>query len=398
MIDALTPFMRRGKITDRLISKAVLAPIAEGYAPPEVLVNYLGIAAEVKTMRQLYRQFGGDSNRQGSPKYLPFYKAIKDKFPSFEWSIVEAGKQPHVTLKKPFINYARPSLLTLLICVIRGQVKATPPIKVRYPVLKKLPDHLAAEMGEVLQELNFHLPKSDYFSALAQVLAKGLAGEEITLISPVCPDYSFEKKGDKFRYTFDKLGDGIGLVARRIVNTLPGITALFNRHGIKTQQVIAAGDFEGFDLATVERVGESRASFQEKLRLSQKRILAELGLPARSIFISELANGESGWRAITSQAHHVLADHRTPNLMPTKVDLQSVLEARLPLYRAWHGERPQSQYAKILLEQCAEYAAMGRLFHQHFSNPLVIGGDHNRMMPFYWLHQEIPVLYLRRVY
>ena len=194
------------------------------------------------------------------------------------------------------------------------------------------------------------------------------------------------------------MGDGIGLVAQRIVNTLPGVTALFHRHGIKTQQVIAAGDFEGFDLATVERVGESKTSFQEKLRRSQTRILEALGLPARSIFISELANGEPGWRAITRHSHYTLADQRLPNRMPVKVDLLSVLQARLPLYRAWHGERPHSHYARILLDQCAEYAAMGRLFHQHFRNPLVIGGDHNRMMPFYWLHQEIPVLYLHRVY
>jgi len=48
--------------------------------------------------------------------------------------------------------------------------------------------------------------------------------------------------------------------------------------------------------------------------------------------------------------------------------------------------------------QCAEYAAMGALFHRSFTNPLVIGGDHCRMMPFYWLHQPIPVLYLRRIY
>ena len=52
----------------------------------------------------------------------------------------------------------------------------------------------------------------------------------------------------------------------------------------------------------------------------------------------------------------------------------------------------------MLLHQCAEYAAMGRVFHAAFRNALVVGGDHNRMMPFYWLYQRIPVLYLKRVY
>ena len=154
-------------------------------------MNYLGIAAEIPVITALYRKYSTNTSPEGLPKYLPFYRAIKEKFPAFEWSIVKTDTQPQVTLKKPFINYARPSLLTLLICVIRGQVKATPPIKVRYPALKSVPDRLAAEMDDLFKELHFHLPKSDYLAAVARVLEKGLAGEEITLISPVCPDYSF---------------------------------------------------------------------------------------------------------------------------------------------------------------------------------------------------------------
>lgn len=397
-MSTLEAFARRGKLTDRIMSKAVLAPIALGHQPPRALVDHLGLGHDVPRIEALMRRNAGAIGDTGGPKYLPFYRAIKERFPTFDWRVTEDQGRLQVHFDKPYINFVRPSLLTLVTCCVRDQVATVPAMKVRYPSTRGLPDALVSEFDVLLKELSFYLPSDDYIGAVSEVLLKGLAGEEITLISPVCPDYGYVRNKDRYRYTFDQLGDGIGLVAGRILATLPRLRELLTRHGIRSRVVIAAGDFEGLDEATVARVKETRFSFLEKVRRSQDKIIAALGFEAASVYIATLAGGEAAWRELTARAYRSLCGEDLDGLMPTRIDLDSILETRMQLYQAWHVGRSRAELAQVLLSQCAEYAAMGALFHRSFSNPLVIGGDHCRMMPFYWLHQPIAVLYLRRVY
>ncbi|NIM40169.1 MAG: hypothetical protein GTN84_14105 [Hydrogenophaga sp.] len=394
----LSAFSRRGKLTDRMLSKAVLAPIACGHAPPAALVEHLGLQHDVPRFLELFHLHGGVA-MGGLPKYMAFYQAIKPHFPdSFGWRVTQTGGKTQVLFDKPYINFVRPSLLTLLTCCVRGHTHTTPALMARYPSLRGMPQALVRDLERLLAALSFHLPDDEFIAAVADVLLKGLNGEEVTLVSPVCPDYGYVPCKGGFRYTFDGLGDGVGLVAGRVVGVLPRLQDLLARHGIRSRIVIAAGDFEGMDEATVSRVGETRGSFRDKLERSQRRVLQALQRPAASVFIAELAGGEAAWKAMVDAAHHSLSGDDFDALMPTRVNLAQVLDARMPLYQAWHEGRSRSELADVLLRQGAEYAAMGRLFHRHFPHALVVGGDHNRMMPFYWLYQRIPVLYLKRVY
>jgi hypothetical protein len=391
-------YSRRGKLTDRIISKAVLAPIASGFAPPASLVAHLGLQADMPHIIDLFRRHGGIASA-GQPKHLSFYHSIKSHFnDNFNWQLVGSSNRPQVLFDKPYINFVRPSLLTLLTCCVRGDVSTTPQLMVRYPSLRGMPQALVRDFERLLKDLSFYLPDDDYIAVIVDLLLKGLAGEEITLVSPVCPDYGYVQVRDRYRYTFDELRDGVGLVAGRVVGVLPSLQDLLARHGIRSRIVIAAGDFEGLDETTVVRVRETRESFRAKLRRSQACILAALGRPAESVFIAELAGGEQAWNAIIETAYQSLRGDDFAALMSTRTDLSSILETRMPLYEAWHVGRNRTELADVLLHQCAEYAAMGRLFHATYRNALVVGGDHNRMMPFYWLHQRIPVLYLKRVY
>lgn len=390
--------MRRGKLTDSMISKAVLAPIASGYEPPRALVEHLGLQAEMPRIVDLFRSHGGMASA-GQPKYLSFYRSIKSHFADdFNWTLTEVRGKPQVLFDKPHINFVRPSLLTLLTYCVRGDTSTTPVLMTRYPCLRGMPHRLVRDFERLLKDLSFYLPDEDYIAAVAHLLLKGLDGEEITLVSPVCPDYGYETVKGGYRYTFDELHDGVGLVAGRVVGVLPRLQDLLAHHGIRSRIVIAAGDFEGLDEATVSRVRETRESFRDKLERSQARILHALARPASSVFIAEMAGGEAAWKAMVQAAYQSLKGDDFAALMPTRVDLSSILDTRMPLYQAWHVGRTRAELAEVLLLQCAEYAAMGRVFHAAFRNALVVGGDHNRMMPFYWLYQRIPVLYLKRVY
>ncbi|MEX2495357.1 MAG: hypothetical protein WD448_04670 [Woeseia sp.] len=395
----VSAFYRRGKLTDSMMSKAILAPIAGGFQPPAALVQHLGIEAELPRLAELYRAHSQTIDADTlSPKYLPFYHAIRSHFDSFNWEIQICDDRPQVKLEKPYINFVRPSLLTLLTCALRNKSSTTPAMKVHYPSTRGLPDALVTDFYRVLRELSFYLPSDDYIAAIADGLLRGLAGETITLVSPVCPDYAFRQVKERYRYTFDQLGDGVGLVAGRIVATLPHIQDVLTRHGIRTRMVIAAGDFEGLDEPILKRLHETRASFRAKLERSQQRIIEAIGRPLRAVFIADLAGGEAAWRELTGAAYRSISGGDFGGLLETRIDIDSILDARMPLYQAWHGTQPRQKLAEILLRQCAEYSAMGAVFHRNFENPMVIGGDHHRMMPFYWLYHRVPVLYLRRVY
>ncbi len=394
----LKTYSRRGKLTDSMISKAVLSPIASGFAPPSDLINHLGLATDMPKIINLFHQHGGISI-PGEPKYLAFYRAIKSHFKeNFEWRKLESSGSPRVIFEKPHINFARPTLLTLLTCSARGDLSTTPQLMTRYPALRRMPQDMMVEFESILKNQSFFLPDEEYIATVAELLIRGLQGEEITLVSPVCPDYGYERIRDSYRYTFDQLNDGVGLVAQRIIQVLPVLQDFFQRHGIQSRLVIAAGDFEGLDDATLTRVGETRASFQEKMERSQTAILNALGRPAESVFLVKMAGGEEAWNNHVHLAKAELEKENLPGHMSMKVDLNSILAARMPLYRAWHKDRTRTELEQVLLHQCAEYATMGLLFNTQWRNSMVIGGDHNRMMPFYWLHQRIPVLYLKRIY
>ena len=45
-----------------------------------------------------------------------------------------------------------------------------------------------------------------------------LIKKNVSLITPLCPDYEHVKIGEGlYKYTFNKLGDGLGLIGKRLI-------------------------------------------------------------------------------------------------------------------------------------------------------------------------------------
>lgn len=399
MSQSLAHYYVRNKLTHKLISKRVLSPISLSQMPPSDLVKALCIEEEVTKLSAVYAQFQhSDDVVTGLPRYMPFYRFIQSKFPGFQWEVRTHQNKKTLVLNKPYINQSRPSLLNLLLCAVNDNTATTPALKVRYPAMRALPDALVVDLEQAFKRLSFAQSPPHFIARFAETLAKGLAGEIVTLVSPVCPDYGYENKNGRLRYTFDYLGEGIGLVAGRVVKTLPDLQAVLQKHGIETRIAIAAGDFEGFDERTLSRLKETREGFAHKLRVSQQKILDRLGRDTETIMIAEAAGGEDIWNALTAQAQQRLAIGDNGCIVDNDLDYAAILNARLALYQAWHQQRSNEELMQVLYAQGAEYAAIGKVFAQQWTNPIVIGADHNRMQPFYWLYSTIPVLYLTRVY
>ncbi|WPO98687.1 hypothetical protein SFA35_18895 [Pseudomonas sp. HR96] len=399
MNPSLAHYYVRNKLTSKLISKRVLSPISSFLQPPADLIKALRIENEVPKLSEVFSRFHSlDDERSGLPRYMPFYRFIQSKFPGFKWQVRASQGKPTLILDKPFINQSRPSLLNLLLCAVNDNTATTPALKVRYPAMQCLPDALVLDLERAFDSLSFAPSAAHFVARFAETLAKGLAGETITLVSPVCPDYGYESKNGRLRYTFEHLGDGIGLVAGRVAKTLPQLQAVLRKHGIDARLAVAAGDFEGFDASTLNRLKETREGFAHKLQISQGKLLEALGGEAESIMIAGAAGGEAAWHALTADAQQRLERHDNGCIVDNDLDYPSIFNARLPLYQAWHQQRSNEELMQILYAQGAEYAAIGKVFAAQWDNPIVIGADHNRMQPFYWLYSTIPVLYLTRVY
>lgn len=399
MNPSLAHYYVRNKLTSKLISKRVLSPISSFLQPPADLIKALRIENEVPKLSEVFSRFHrAEDERSGLPRYMPFYRFIQSKFPGFKWQVRSSQGKPTLILDKPFINQSRPSLLNLLLCAVNDNTATTPALKVRYPAMQGLPDALVLDLERAFERLSFAPSAAHFVARFAETLAKGLAGETITLVSPVCPDYGYESKNGRLRYTFEHLGDGIGLVAGRVARTLPHLQAVLRKHGIDARLAVAAGDFEGFDASTLNRLKETREGFAHKLQISQGKLLEVLGGDTESIMIAAAAGGEARWHALTADAQQRLERHDNGCIVDNDLDYASIFNARLPLYQAWHQQRSNEELMQILYAQGAEYAAIGKVFAEQWRNPIVIGADHNRMQPFYWLYSTIPVLYLTRVY
>ena len=399
MSQSLAKYYVRNKLTHKLISKRVLSPISLSQQPPADLVKALCIEEEVSRLSSVFARFQqADDEQTGLPRYMPFYRFIQSKFPGFQWQVRNSEGKKTLILDKPYINQSRPSLLNLLLCAVNDNTATTPALKVRYPEMRDLPDELVVDLEQAFERLSFTQSAPHFMARFAETLVKGLAGETVTLVSPVCPDYGYENRNGRLRYTFDYLGEGIGLVAKRVVKTLPDLQAVLKKHGIDARIAIGAGDFEGFDASTLNRLKETREGFARKLLISQQKILDILGPQTESIMIAGAAGGEAQWHAMTADAEQRLANRDNGCIVESDLDYAAIFNARLPLYQAWHQHRSNEELMQILYAQGAEYAAIGQVFARQWRNPIVIGADHNRMQPFYWLYSTLPVLYLTRVY
>lgn len=390
-------FFESNKITSRGASKIILSSIVANVEPPDDIVQALGITKEIKKIRNVYNEFK-EEDASDNPKYLPFYRFIKTKFPNFKWEVKQAEKNRVVIFDKPYINSSTPTLLNLVMSAINNEIKVTPRLKILYPPLKQLPDELVSDLDVVLNKHGFCSLKIHYSSELAIVLRRGLAGEAVTIVSPVCPDYAFESHNGKYRYTFSHLGDGIGLVAGRLVKTLPAFRDVLEKHGIEVKIVVSGGDFEGYDTSTLDRLRETRESFQSKLKISQEKIGKCINGNFKSSMISELLGGEESWFKYKEQVKQRIQSGDYGFIDRNELDIPSILNSRLPLYRAWQPTLSNRELADFLYDQIAEYALIGKAFSESYDNAIVIGADHSKMRPFYWLCQKLPVLYLKRVY
>lgn len=218
-----------------------------------------------------------------------------------------------------------------------------------------------------------------------------------------CPDYAVEATGDPkrpYKHTFKSLGNEIGQIALRLLTVLPHLKTLLAELGINPRIIITIADYEAFCPYTLKKVNESKHSFLAKVKQSLikfEQAAHELGIEA--YYMTDLCGGEASWLNEVEQTKTYFnsKDFEHPHI--NSENFKEIALRRKCLYNRWYSKKCDSdKYAKLAINQAAEYAVIGKFISKFCENSLVLAADSELFTPFYSLFGDLPCVYFTRRY
>ncbi len=312
-------------------------------------------------------------------KYYIFWEIIKNNFKNVEFKLIKRSQKEkedkmHILFSE--LNKSlgfTPSLLFLLLN--SNQIKKYLKVNIIYKKIKKVAE---------LEELN----NAEKIKLLDMLLKKN-----INLITPLCPDYEHVKIGDGlYKYTFNKLGDGLGLIGKRLISILNNLHKILEDNNIKFRHILLYGDFEAYSKKICERLKITEKEFKNKLSKSIKSMKNKSNKKCSvGLVVNHLSNRKA-WEKKCSKNEKTL-NYMTKNDSKFNKLIEDIANSRSMLYSSWFPEFNKKQHKSLVIKQGAEYATMGDLFSKKIKNPIVLGLDHPKMKNFYKLNNEITVIY-----
>jgi len=397
--------VQKGPLISSRESRNLLMAISTGdFDTPEVKKYHinnkrlLALHSEYTVTQQKYK------NSKRIPQNLAFYDMLKKRIPELQWQIIEREKtNPIVNFNLPLINNLQPSLASLLLG--NAQYIGKNKLHKQWPTLVPKVD------TQVLTALNTFFANTDAIYPteyegvkIIKWLTAAKAGKPSTLFLHTCPDYSVEPTGDDskpYKHNFKSLGNDIGQIALRILNTFPELANLFNTLGIAPRVVVTIADYEALSAQTCRRVGESKTTFLRKVRQSLSAFQDKSTLPCIEAYMTTelFSGGEKSWTETVSKYKVSLKNSDLGAIAIGNSIFDKIACARKALYSKWFDSGKSTEfYSEIALSQAAEYAAIGCQIAKSFQNCLVLGADSNLFGPFYSSVMAIPTVYLKRRY
>ncbi len=266
-------------------------------------------------------------------------------------------------------------------------------------------------LGQLLYEQRMLIPDATMANLLSSVLKRGQSGETIHILGAFCPDYAYEATGDPnlpYRYTFDGLNTGVGLVAQQFLRVTRPISQFLTSLGIRHEFVYGIGDFEA-DSIDIQRRVLGREDYDEFVRRCscsldafREKIGADIPVTLE-LCDAHRCKGRLRPYAKAATEQMVSGDFgRIGELFPNpeKVIAQIVRENG-GFYRRWFSpDMGDDKIRELVLLQGGEYAALARIYAEDFkeSNIIVLSGDRPLMHTFDALHTVTPILCVKRAY
>lgn len=271
-----------------------------------------------------------------------------------------------------------------------------------------LGDENGTKLAQVLFACKMVIPFPKMARLLAKAIHTGQHGGEVVLTGAFCPDYAYEETGNPqlpYRYTFDGLGSGVGLVAQQFVRILPFVHAFLNELGVRHRIVLGIGDFEADSQAVLERVKLNRQEFMARCQGSLDAFRAQV--PSEIPMTLELFDTARGNGRLRPYADEATARMHNGDfgLMPDLYDdlracIAGIGNQYATFYRRWYGDGLSIQEVRnIIFAQGGEYASIARIYQEDFGdNVVILAGDRPEMHRFNALFQLQPTLCAKRAY
>lgn len=264
-------------------------------------------------------------------------------------------------------------------------------------------------LAQLMHDLRMLIPDQTMGQLLHSVLQCGRNGETIHILGAFCPDYAYEATGDPglpYRYTFDGLNTGVGLVAQQFARVTRPLSQFFTSLGIKHQFVYGIGDFEADSGDILTRVGCDYPEFVRRCTLSLEAFRQKMGddLPL-TLELCDAHRCKGRLRPYAQAATERMLNgdfgrigEVFPN--PEKVVAQIVRENG-GFYRRWFSpDMSDNKIRELVLLQGGEYAALAQIYAEDFKekNIIVLSGDRPLMHTFDALNTVTPILCVKRAY
>lgn len=359
------------------VSKIVLKSIIDN---KKINFKKLGILYIKKKILELKKNYYIKKNKNSeiNYKYEIFWRMVEEKYNKKINIVKRSQKQKEKNYNIIYSDFANvigylPSLLTLLI--FDDQIKKLIKYENFFKELQILGD--------------FDNISSEQKISFINRIQKG----KISIITPLCPDYEHVHIGlGLYKYTFNKLNDGLGLIGKRLIKIINKIHKVLNDYKIPFEHITYYGDFEAYSKEICQRVGSTENEFISKLKLSSKLIKKSVKeINFSGLLVEELSNKKK-WTSLCKKNQKIIQAKLNSDNNFKKL-IFDILSSRMDLYKSWYPNLNKKKYIDLLIKQGAEYTSMGDLFSKKINNPVVFGLDHPKMGVFYNINVNIPVLY-----
>jgi len=220
----------------------------------------------------------------------------------------------------------------------------------------------------------------------------------INLITPLCPDYEHIKIAfGLYKYTFNKLNDGLGLIGKRLIKIIDKIHEVFKKYDIKFNHYLYYGDFEAYSKNILNRLKISEDEFIKKLKMSSSKMKKTINSSTKVDLLVDSFTSKKEWLELCKKNEKKIIKKYSAEISFKRL-IQEISSSRTALYASWFPDLHERNYESIVMKQGAEYTSMADFFIKNFRNPIIMGLDHPKMGKFYNINHDLPVVYGRPKY
>ena len=239
------------------VSKRVLKSILENIPIDYKKLKIYNYKKQILELKKNYEDKKKSRIKKLDYKYQIFWNIVEEKYNKKIDIVKRQQNKKNKNFNIIYSDFANtlgflPSLLTLLI--FDDEIKNLIKYENFFKDLQKSGDF---DQISFMQKISF---------------IKKIQENKVSIITPLCPDYEHVHIGlGLYKYTFNSLNGGLGLIGKRLVKIIKEIHKVLNKYKISFVHHAYYGDFEAYSKEICKRVKSNEKEFIEKLIMSKKK-------------------------------------------------------------------------------------------------------------------------------